>query len=115
MSRPAPCRKVSSTKPRRTHNGSMRRPSASPEHTPPMIRSLPRRNVSVACCCIYLAYISLRDVLIQGEDLTDEVKRPAYDHIAVRACELPGSRERRGCRRNRLTVCPIDLCKVSRG
>src|SRR6266849_5158357 len=104
MSSPTPCRNASSTKPRRTHNGSIRRPSASPEHTPPRIRSLPRRNDWVACCCIYLAYISLRDVLMQGQDLTDQVQRPADDHVAVRARELPGSRERRGCGRDRLTV-----------
>src|SRR6266853_74446 len=104
MSSPTPCRNASSTKPRRTHNGSIRRPSASPEHTPPRIRSLPRRNVCVACCCIYLAYISLRHVLGKGQDLTDQVKRPANDDVAVRARQLAGSRKRRGCQRDRLTV-----------
>src|SRR5713226_8653597 len=100
MSSPTPCRNASRTKPRRTHNGSIRRPSASPEHTPPRIRSLPRRNVWVTCCCIYLAYISLRDVPILGEDLAYQVKRPAHDHIAGGACELPCSGELRGCRRD---------------
>src|SRR6266581_7321157 len=105
MRSPTPCRNASSTKPRRTHNGSIRRSSASPEHTPPRIRSVPRRNVwGAACCCIYLAYISLGKVLMQGQDLTDQVEGPAHDHVAVHARELLCSRERRGSRRDRLTA-----------
>ena len=41
---------------------------------------------------------------MQSEDLTDQVQGPANNHIAIRARELPGSHERRGCGRDRLAA-----------
>src|SRR5690348_6516431 len=66
----------------------MRSPAARPEQMPPRIRSWPRWKVCWVACRMDLAYIALRRVLAQRKNITNEVQRPADEHIAIRSGQL---------------------------